>query len=92
MKTTQTLTAEAPIRQLKVKRFLITGIVYLLSGNLRTFACVIAAIAVWWGILAENLDIAFCGLLPFLVTFIAGTIREIARDIRKANLGSRSDK
>lgn len=92
MKATTALPAPALSHKLRVKKYLIKGIIYLTSDKFSIFVDVIAALVSYMGILIDdNLIIAY-GAIIFLIGFTPWAMRETARDIRQDKLGINNDK
>lgn len=87
MKAITTLPAPATVRQPRVKKLLIKGIIYLTSEKFSIFVTAIAALICWVGVCVGDGHIIGYGGLVFLAGFTPWAFRSALRDVRQDIIG-----
>lgn len=87
MKTITALPIQALSSKLRVKNYLIIGIICLTSEKFSIFASIAAALMEYIGVLSDNYRLVAFGALVFLVGFLPWGIRDTARYFRQDNIG-----
>lgn len=87
MKAITTLPAPATVRQPRVKKLLIKGVIYLTSEKFSIFVTAIAALICWVGVCIEDNHVIAYGGIAFLAGFTPWAFRSVLRDVRQDKLG-----